>query len=451
MNCPNCNSKINDKNICVQCGVDTIVFENVMKISNRLYNQGLKNIKNNDITGAINCLTKSIEFNKNNCNARNLLGLIYFEIGHIGNALKQFVISSSILKKDNPAKGYLEAIQKDDKARETMNNSIIAYNKALRVVKIKNEDMAIIQLKKILKSNDNFIDAMNLLALCYLLQNNKSSAKKYIELVLQKDISNEKALLYYKEVYDTKATETKHIKVEKEKPPMKNKEFRNRLMLANSIALAIGLSFGFVISYGFVMPSRVNSLNRQITQLEETSQAQLEVYNTTNQENKAIIEQYREENASLQVRADSFDRIILIDQKLEDLSELERLSTTGNFAEVSEALITQDFSILSPTDIARVEVLKNNNLPRMTGQLHGQAVTLFRAEEFEAAKEVFDIAYMYALETDPLTRDILLHQGRIEEINSNFEGAKLYYHEVVDRFPNTAQATEARNRLNNLE
>ena len=62
-------------------------------IANSYYNMGLERARLRDLSGAAECLKKSLHFNKYQTDARNLLGLIYYEVGEVGDALVQWVIS----------------------------------------------------------------------------------------------------------------------------------------------------------------------------------------------------------------------------------------------------------------------------------------------------------------------------------------------------------------------
>ena len=82
MKCYVCNSQLdNNSDYCLKCGADVSVYRIVVRTSNTYYNQGLEKAKVRDLTGAVDSLRTSLCINKNNIKARNLLGLVYFEMG----------------------------------------------------------------------------------------------------------------------------------------------------------------------------------------------------------------------------------------------------------------------------------------------------------------------------------------------------------------------------------
>ena len=79
MRCPRCDANVSDTaTLCTFCGQNLSVIHYIRRVSNTYYNLGLEKAKVRDLSGAIVVLKKSLEFNKKNTNARNLLGLIYY-------------------------------------------------------------------------------------------------------------------------------------------------------------------------------------------------------------------------------------------------------------------------------------------------------------------------------------------------------------------------------------
>ena len=98
------------------------------RIANGYYNQGLEKAKIRDLTGAAECLKKSLHFNKYQTDARNLLGLIYYEMGETGESLVQWVISMNLQPDGNRAEVYLGEIQGRRGKLEAENQNIRKYN-----------------------------------------------------------------------------------------------------------------------------------------------------------------------------------------------------------------------------------------------------------------------------------------------------------------------------------
>ena len=94
MNCPRCNVAVAfTKNRCDNCGQELRSYRKTVSLSNSFYNLALSQAKVRDLSGAIVSLKQSLQFNKLNTSARNLLGLIYYEEGEIVAALSEWVLS----------------------------------------------------------------------------------------------------------------------------------------------------------------------------------------------------------------------------------------------------------------------------------------------------------------------------------------------------------------------
>ena len=149
MRCYKCNSVLSDINFCNSCGTDVTLYKKIVKMSNTYYNMGLAKARVRDLSGAADLLRRSVRIDKRNVNARNLLGLVYFEMGECVAAFAEWVISKNIKPEKNVADTYLKAVQSNPNKLNLMNQSIKKYNIALEAARQGSTDMAIIQLKKI--------------------------------------------------------------------------------------------------------------------------------------------------------------------------------------------------------------------------------------------------------------------------------------------------------------
>ena len=78
MKCIYCGATLGPGEYCINCGADLTLPRRIVRISNLLYNQALEKAQVRDLSGAISLLQRSLKFNKENTDARNLLGLCYF-------------------------------------------------------------------------------------------------------------------------------------------------------------------------------------------------------------------------------------------------------------------------------------------------------------------------------------------------------------------------------------
>ncbi len=240
------------------------------RVSNAFYNAGLEKAQIRDLTGACRCLKRSLAFDKYNTNARNLLGLIYYEIGETAEALVQWVISSNLQQEHNRATYYIHEVQGKPGRLEDESVHIRRYNQALMQAQNDNPDLAILQLGRVVDHKPNFVKAHMLLALLYIGREDYAKAGKSLYKVLQIDKNNPRALWYMSFV----KSHTGRADVEKRK--LKN-AFSHHQMQDDDIILppsykentgwqmvlqiAAGLALGAAVIFFLVMPAREEQLN----------------------------------------------------------------------------------------------------------------------------------------------------------------------------------------------
>ena len=93
MKCYHCDCELTDQDTCPTCGADVALYKKLMSLSNLYYNEGLEKATVRNLTGAAESLHQSLKLNKGNIDARNLLGLVYYEMGEVVAALSEWVIS----------------------------------------------------------------------------------------------------------------------------------------------------------------------------------------------------------------------------------------------------------------------------------------------------------------------------------------------------------------------
>ena len=210
MKCVYCGTSLGAINYCVGCGADVTLLKRIGRISNLLYNRGLDKATVRDLSGAIGCLTQSLKFNKENIDARNLLGLCYYETGEVVSALCEWVISKNMdPSQENPAQRYIDELQNNKNQLDVISQSIRKYNQSIEYCQQGQEDMAVMQLKKVVAQNPKLVKAQQLLALLYMKEEDYDKAGRVLKKALSIDNTNTTTLRYITEVEEETA-KTKH-------------------------------------------------------------------------------------------------------------------------------------------------------------------------------------------------------------------------------------------------
>lgn len=471
MKCPNCKAENLKGYTCNNCGVDTVLFTKTVKISHTLYNKGLEQAKNMDLWGATDSLTKSINFNKNNIVARNLLGLIYYEIGKIGDALKQWIISASIMKKDNLATTYIDIIQNNEKEMHLKNEAISMYNQALLYVQQKNDDMAIILLRKSIEINPNMVDSINLLTLCYLIQNKKEEAQLLISKALQIDTGNLIALNYYKELKGNYPINPEIKKIEPKQdinkqqgksilkpynystksPINKDSKFIDNQNFIKVASFLCGVVSTFILMYIFVVPNMVSQRDNTISNLENIIDENEVLYEEQLLEANNRILDLEQENDRLTNINNTFIEEVSTQQIVDLIDEARTLFNTGNSSEAADILYEIDFDVLPEDIIDDAEILRTNAYTNAGLSLYNSGLREFNNGNLEESRGLFERCIRYAPEGANYIDDAIYFMGRILEEEGNIELAITYFRTVIEEYPDSNMFNNATNRLAALE
>lgn len=282
MKCYNCGCRLSEKDFCTACGVDVTVYKRIIATSNQYYNEALEKANVRDLSGAIGSLKQCLRFNKSHVDARNLLGLVYFEMGETASALSEWVISINLKNKKNIADDYIQMIQSNPTKLDALNQTIKKYNQALAYAYQDSQDLAVIQLKKVLSINPKLVQGYQLLALLYINNEEWERAARTLDKAAKIDTNNTLTLRYKKEIQralENKedvapvAGKKKHTKAVADDvityqsgnetiiQPLNTKESFGFSSIAN---IGVGLLVGCLIMWFLVLPARIQSEQARI-------------------------------------------------------------------------------------------------------------------------------------------------------------------------------------------
>lgn len=459
MKCYNCGKILSGGDLCVSCGVDVTVFKKIVKISNSYYNVALKKASIRDLTGAVDYLKRSIHTYKKNITARNLLGLIFFEMGDVVEALSEWVLSKNIDPLNNPADRYISAVQKDQAGLEIINQTIKKYNIALSYAEQGSDDLAMIQLKKVLNTNQKFMRGHQLLALLFIKNKDYENARKALKKSLRIDATNTLSLTYLREVEDEiKDKEEAASGIFKKKRSKKNDEDRKSLNgndviiptgykdtnqgAATIIYIIIGILIGAAMVFFIVTPAKNKTAKAEyektIIELEE-SVADLTTQNTdlTNQVSTLTEEnsQYEQKVALDTSMQTAYDALLAAqnyfknNDYLNGAAEIVKITSTEGMTETFMAIYNQIYTPMST-------YASNYNYNTGMNQLN--------SKNYDAAIQSLSNAFLY----NPGNANALLNLAVAYNEKGDLDNATKYFNQVIELFPNTSQSSQASGYLN---
>ncbi len=266
MYCYYCGAWLDSSDYCPNCEADVHMVKKIQAVSNRWYNEGLARVKVRDLSGAVEALKKSLKWSKMNMDARNLLGLIYYEMGESVDAVSQWVLSKSLIPEENPATEYLNKVQNSSSHIDKLNQTSKKFNQALTYSLQNNDDLAIIQLKKVLATNPKLVKGHQLLALLYMKNGRYDLAKKALRNAGRIDVNNVRTLTYLRECNEQLKLSGKNKRLKEEDDEIisyesgndiiiRPRRFIDNTMVMSVVNLLVGAVIGIAVVCFLIVPS----------------------------------------------------------------------------------------------------------------------------------------------------------------------------------------------------
>ena len=278
MNCMNSGAFLVDKDLdyCPKCGCNVLIQKKVDYLSRKCYNEGLEKASVRDLSGAISCLKQSLMYNKHNIQARNLLGLVYFETGEVVAALSEWVISKNLQPSRNLASEYINKLQANSNKLEAINETIRKYNDALNLCREGHEDMAAIRLKKILTQNPKLIKGYHLLALVQIKEGEYNKARRTLRKAAKIDKTNTTTLRFLSEIDEQTGVSTrldrqnkrskKQVDSSESDMVIRTPQYKEKSRVSLFFTLIAGFAAGLLAFYLLAVPAIRQGIYREANQ-----------------------------------------------------------------------------------------------------------------------------------------------------------------------------------------
>ncbi len=455
MICYRCGAEIGKYDYCPECSADVAIFQRVIRISNSYYNEGLENAQVKNMSGAIVSLRKSLKFYKYNIDARNLLGLVYYEIGETVAALGEWVISANYQKEDNAAVRYLREVHQNRGQLESVNQTIKKYNQAILYCKQGSRDLAIIQLKKVLSLNPKLVKGHQLLALLYLQEGQYEKAKKALRNAGKIDADNTLTLKYLKETNRKLKEKGGNKKQENDdlisyqsgnETIIMPKRFRESSLIGTIGYILIGLFVGLAVTAFLIVPG-VKS------KAAESARKKLLAASDTISTNGQTISDLEKKVESLQGELDDAVSDKESEQtkikSYEDLLNAYVIYTSGDVVKTGETLDKIDTSYLSSDAKKSYNSLKEQIHDGYLKKLYSTGYKYYGSGNWDKAIET--LLKVVENDKDYNNGAAVYYLAQSYRRNNDLKSAKEYYQYVIDNFPGTQKAKTAENYVNAVE
>ncbi len=420
------------------------------QISNRLYNLALNRAMSRDLFNATLLLKKALIFNKKNANARNLLGLIFFEEGAVTEAIVEWLISRELVHTDfNVANEYLKSVQ-DDKNLNDYFESIKLYNAAIDDISFDRNDLAMVKLYKAVELNDHNVKAMMLLSVLLLQINDHIKAGHYL-LRCQK-IDNGNKFINDHMDYVLKNTKTSEVKEKRIKNVYSLKKLdtddailpRKYIKLSENqkvIFILIGIIIG-ALFYGLVLSPRGGSSSyasdSEVIRYANLVNDQNKIIRDITIENNELKTSY--EDASVKLRAYE-EQNRLFTSQYESLNSIITDFDGGYISRAARTFVELDKD--SITDEALI-LLLNQARSRIEG-IGAKRLTELGTESWNAGNKSSAISYyQLSLDINPDDPETMFLLARLyQSLDRNSEANPLF-DKIIAQHPESNYARRSR-------
>ncbi len=434
-------------------------YQKIIRISNYYYNEGLERAQVHNLSGAIESLETSLHYYKGNIDARNLLGLVYYEIGEWVQALREWVISLNLQPEDNLAKEYVDNIKSEMSRSGKLNQCIKKFNQSLMYANNDSEDLAVIQLKKIISVCPNFLKAHQLLALIYIHNEQYIQAKDVLRKAGRIDANNTTTLRYLKEVNtylreekDKKSGKKKHVAEDTISYRSGNETiirptyFRDNSTFASIGNIVFGLIVGFLITFFLVVPGIKQDMAA------ENAQKLVEANNTISSKNNAITQYVKEIDSLKQqlqdaqnANSDSTINANFYKSFLDayvSYHQGDYLSAGDVINQIADEKVAEEYREL-------FDGVKNLINEQYIGELYTKAEGLYNQHSYEEAVSCYEkIVRINERYNDGMA---LYNLGHAYRMSGEMQSAAECFRKVIEYYPGTDLAANAQANLDLLE
>ena len=368
----------------------------------------------------------------------------------------------------------IEKFSQDNNVPEKIVDSIKAYNKAIEYLRTGSEDIAMIELKRVVAINPDFYEAVNLLGLCYAYTNQLDKAQELFGKVVQSEDNVLKAADYLNYVtggdggtsrkssksaksstVKQKAPEAKNQTLKKEAPPAKKEAYKQEDVQAELILFkTLGDQFkkpGFALAFNlFGVICLAAALVFFILTMKDTKDIPLDnepIANTTVNES---LDKTLQENKELKTQLDAANMELRQYKLSGEISQVSSLYSQGKYLEASDKLNSIPVNELNAEQKAKYDTLTKNVNLKAASALTTMGNSLFNskkyAEAIEKLEKVFELGDNWTFGDKAL---YTLGKSYVE-LGDKQKGADTFQ-KLITQYPKSQYVKYAKSRLKALQ
>ncbi len=434
----------------------------LMYQSNYWYNDGLKKANIRDMSGAVTSLRRSLQYNRENIAARNLLGLVYYGRGDVVEALVEWILSKNFQAEDNIADDFIGRIQEVPGELESINQAVKLFNQSIELAGQNGEDLAIIQLKKAIAAHPSYVKAHQLLALLYIQTEQFSAARKELRTAHKLDTTDEITLRYMHEITQIRKSRPSRARDRGKGEEARQEQtvtynignetiiqpassvFKENSGLHTFLNIAVGVLVGAAVMWFLIMPAvsvgRQKKLNERVVSFSDriaTQEAQISALKTELEEYRANSEESEDLKAQSASTQESYEIVLDIARHVsaEDMSDKEML----------EQILKVSPDSLGKAGKKRYDEVADALFPRMCEKLYKTAKDEFDARDYDGA--ISSLEKVVKMNEGYQDGNALLLLAQTFEKKGEQDKANIRYQKLVQKYKGKEASQKAQKAL----
>lgn len=426
--------------------------------SNYWYNDGLRKAQIRDMSGAVTSLRRSLQYNTGNIAARNLLGLVYYGRGEVAEGLVEWIISKNLKPRDNIAGYFINQVQASASELEVVNQAVKRYNQCLAYCEQNGEDLAIIQLKKVVTAHPTFLKAYQLLALLYLHTEQYAMARQVLRTARKLDTTNEMTLRYMHELTNLRGSKVREEKPKKEAAVEYNLGNETIIQPKHSAAkvlaskftvmnIVVGALIGAAVIWFLIMPAvdqtKNEKVNQQMVEYSErinALEAQISAQTRTLDEYRKNDKDAENSAQSAAGTADSYESLLSVYDQWNSQSYTDDV--------MADTLLNVNREALGDGGKALYDQMSADIFPGACETLYTGGTASLEVANYDTA--IASLGKVVRMDENYNSGGALLNLGLAYMRNGDNDNAVKYLKKVTEQFPNTENAANAQNALNTI-
>ncbi|AEY65471.1 tetratricopeptide repeat protein [Clostridium sp. BNL1100] len=361
----------------------------------------------------------------------------------------------------------IEKLSQEKNVSEKVIDSVKGYNKAIENLRTGSEDIAMIELKKVISVNPDFYDAVNLLGLCYAYTNQIDKAQELFGRVADAEGNSVKATEYLNYIGrgSTSGKGSGNIKTVKtevnpQKPVQKNRSAKPKkpsneevqaeyVLIKNlgshlkkpSVAVTINiLSVICLIAAIAVFMSNYKNTSRNESGPDTTVNTEL------NEKYDMVVSQ----NEKLKKDLDAANLKLKQIQLSSQLSQVSGLYGQYKYIEAADKLLAIPAKDLSADSKKKYDSIKANVLKNAANQLTVEGTGLFNKKKYKEAIQKLEKVFTYGAKWSFGDKALYVLGKSYVANNEPQKGAETYKKLIKD-YPDSSYVKYARSRLESLQ